>query len=381
MQRYTRRATTVVALFIFSFTALSAAAQAGQDAPSRAPVHTLDMTDTARHLRVLRDYSGTPDDSGILERYRVALPEYDRACYFSRDRRGANPWPDGANRKLPWVARGHLKNLFAEGNQPNPTVGPPNRQACFAIFQLADGDFLAIVPIAAPRTASWLYVDDAGRLEVRLGTLGTGPVRCDAPVVAWSRSDDVYRACYQAWSDAVTCAPVDQFTAFRSRKDYPELFKYLGWCSWEEYRKSITIDLLIDAVRKIRRSGLPVRYVLVDDGHLQFDKKRGLTSFEPNDKFPDGWGPLLDQRRDDGIRWMGLWHNFNGYWGTISPDNTFPAEVREALTGLPSGEIAPKPSPAASRTFYDAFLGYVADAGFDFVKIDNQAKNWKIARI
>ena len=49
-------------------------------------------------------------------------------------------------------------------------------------------------------------------------------------------------------------------------KSYPEAFEYLGWCSWEHFKKKIDSDKLVKATETIEESGLPIRWVLVDDG-------------------------------------------------------------------------------------------------------------------
>ncbi len=334
----------------------------------RGPDHWPDMTHAttaitqrlvlrrapARGSEVLEAYEGSPDRFGILERREIVVPSFTRGCWFASD--WPDRWPAGANRVLPWPFKDRLGKL--------------NYGALFAVFALRRG-YLAILPLVGTETMAWLNVASDGRLVLNLGTLGTEPVACDAPLVAWGRNADLYSACRDAWAEALavtgSCTP-------RHERDYPEIFRYLGWCSWEEYKTSISSDLLVDAVEQLERADVPVRYVLVDDGHLQHEERR-LVSFAPNEKFPKGWKPLLRRRKADKVRWMGVWHNFNGYWRTVSPDNDFSPKLNGQLMGLSSGAILPRESPGGPKAFYDAFLGAVAAEGFDFVKIDDQATN------
>ena len=306
-------------------------------------------------VRVAEDYRGTPDRFGLLRRYELVVPAFRRGCWFASDWPGK--WPAGANRVLPWA--------FGE------KLGRLNYGGLFVFLELQRGGYLAIVPIAGSETMTWLNVATGGRLVLNLGTLGTEPVACDAPLFAWARTDDLYTACHEAWSHALSRGSA---AGPRQARTYPAVFRYLGWCSWEEYRADITSDLLVDAVRQLEDSPVPVRYVLVDDGHLDH-KARRLRSFRPNAKFPDGWKPLLRLRKKDRIRWIGVWHDFNGYWRTIARDNDLGPELNEQLAALPSGALLPRESPGAAAAFYDAFLDAVVDAGFDFVKIDDQATN------
>jgi hypothetical protein len=314
----------------------------------------------AKGVKVLTDFTGQPDEFGILKRYELIAPPFRRGCYFNGDR--PDSWPAYANRVLPYAFQDSYGELGYGG--------------LFVIFELNNGECLAVVPIAGPMTMTWLHVSPDGRLVLDFGTMGTDPVSCDAPLMAWARSKDVYTACREAWGEAIGCAPVAGSTAWRKDKDYPEVFRYLGWCSWEEYKKKINSDLLVDAVAQIEASGLPIRYMLVDDGH-QIAEERRLKSFSPNpETFPEGWGPLLGRRRDDKIKWIGLWHAFQGLWNTLHPENDFGA-LNEHLTTLKSEALLPKNSPESAQAFYDAMIGSVKEHGFDFVKIDVQASNMR----
>lgn len=66
----------------------------------------------------------------------------------------------------------------------------------------------------------------------------------------------------------------------REKKAYPEPFKYLGWCSWEQYKKNITSALLEKTARHLEESPVPVRWLLVDDG-FQVQEGLKLISFQP----------------------------------------------------------------------------------------------------
>ena len=319
----------------------------------------------------VRNVTGAaPDADGVLVRIELDAGPWERGCYWAAlQKYDATPdkdiWPDGFNRVQP-LAIESFRDL--------------KRGGMFLLLKFADADWLALLPIAAAETLSWLESrEDA--LVLPAGTLGTAEFTGDMPLFAWARDADPYAACRNVWSAAIEHDSVAHSTRLREEKAYPEIFRYLGWCSWEEYKAGITEELLVDAVGKIDRSDLPIRYVLVDDGHLVANEKRQLVSFEPNEKFRNGWSPLLDLRRADGVRWMGLWLNFNGYWAGVAGDNEM-GDLNEQLmpVDIPvtAGEgrpaLAPKQDFLSSVAFFDAMIGAARQAGFDFVKVDNQAK-------
>ncbi len=316
---------------------------------------------------VAGDYAGDPDDEGLLQTFQIMVPSFRRGAYYSAfqkyDPGGARPdwWPAGANRcqALP----------VEDFTELNPG-------GVLLLLELCDGGHLALLPAAGRQAVAWLASED-GVLVCRLGTLGTERVEGDLPVLAWARAGDPYAACREAWKRAISHPTVGGPTRLRSEKHYPEPFRYLGWCTWEEFRRDIDERTLAEAVRTIEKSEIPVRYVLVDDGHLDAADGR-LRSFRPNEKFPRGWEPLMELAHPDGVRWMGLWLNFNGYWQGISADNEL-GELNEHLMPLVeervAGALLPRPGRLHSLAFYDAMVAAAREAGFDFLKVDDQAAN------
>ncbi|MFW6189948.1 MAG: Sip1-related alpha-galactosidase [Planctomycetota bacterium] len=323
---------------------------------------------------VEEDFAGRPDEDGVLATYRLELPPFERGVYYSawqkHDPAGRKDdwWPAGANR-----TQGLAFTGFADLNPGG----------LFLLLRLEDGRFLAVLPMAGREAVSW-FDPAEDELRLHLGTLGTAEVEGDLPVAAWAGAGDPYAACHRVWRAAVEHELVGGSTRLRRRKRYPEPFRYLGWCSWEEFRKDISAELLADAMEDIGRSDLPIRYVLVDDGWLRHEDGR-LVGFQPNEAFPQGWEPLTSRRDPEGIRWMGLWMNFNGYWKCIRPQNEL-GPLNEHLMPVtarrgwePATESAPAllpaESPIDSLAFYHSMIGTAREAGFDFVKVDDQASN------
>ncbi|NQU44986.1 raffinose synthase [bacterium] len=311
-------------------------------------------------------FSGDPDDQGVLAEYELTFP-FSEACYFAGcQKRPINyppehvPFPDGFNQAQPGAMRDWQKAKLG---------------GIFLVIRLHNDRFLALVPMTGKDSYAW-FVGRDGKLIIQAGHLGTEPFHGDLPVLAWAVDGNVYRAVEQAWRTALGHPTVAFSTRPRTEKHYPEIFTYLGWCSWEEYKKDISEEILGDAFDKIENSDIPIRYALIDDGHIEYEGKRYITKFDPDPKkFPNGWKPLTDRKKSDKIRWMGLWLNFNGYWDGINPQNELGGEINSHLSPVPSGALQPSDGFLSSVAFYDAFIGHTRVAGFDYVKVDNQAKN------
>ena len=316
--------------------------------------------------------SAVPDDKGVVLTREVQLPAFSRGTYLAGGR-SRFQWPRLANQLTPWfVYDNDMTTLFDKPFAKNPckTVGKgAQRQGMFALYQLASGDYLTLLPLSKGSTMSWLETSKNGGLGVKLGNFGNGVESGTVPLMVWARDANLYQSLSRAWGLALR--ELEGTTDWRIHKSYPEAFLYLGWCSWEHFRKDIDSDTLVQAARTIENGGLPIRWFLVDDG---FQREGGLAlkDFRPHaETFPQGWGPLLEMRKEDKIKWFGLWHSYMGLWNGIHKDNGF-GDLNQDFIPFKKN-LGPGGSRAGVQRFYDAFIGSVADAGFDFVKIDNQS--------
>jgi hypothetical protein len=170
----------------------------------------------------------------------------------------------------------------------------------------------------------------------------------------------------------------------RHEKKYPEMFTYLGWCSWEQYRRKISSDLLVNDMKKIEKCSLPIRWVLVDDGHQHqtgsgMSDSRLLSFGTLPETFPNGFKDIMAQKSDK-IKWTGVWHAMNGQWQGLNPDHQIReldghlVKIVRKLKGEPMELFMPKGDSISSWLFYKGLIGSTKEHGFDFVKIDNQSR-------
>jgi len=315
--------------------------------------------------RILTGFSGHTDGGkwGVLATYEVATPAYSRGLFYAHATK-ARAWPNMRNQGYPYILANDPKSM---ANLRDGVV--------FFILKLKEGGYLAVTAMPGPKSESWLHSDAKGRLLLSFGTFGTAGVKsCDVPLFAWARSDDVYEACGKAIGSAITAKPIAGWTHPRHEKGYPECFKYLGWCSWEHFKGKINERNMLQSIDEIEASNVPIRYMIIDMGHTS-SKGGAITTFRPNPKkFPNEWAPLLKRRTKDKIRWMCLWHFFQGSQNGISIENDFGPELNKNLIKLRSrNNLTPKNNPQSALAFYRAFVGSVKAYGFDAVKVDFQS--------
>lgn len=311
-----------------------------------------------------------PESESTLS-YRVALPSYVRGIFFSRDSRpGDYQWPNNTNRLLPWVFS-NLEDILQEGYSGIPSNGRPSATGDALLLQLSTGEYLFAKAVAGDNSLSWLQVGADGTLSLCVSTLGEDALAGALPLILVQKSRSVYDVLEKAYDSLIADKAVSNLQK-RERKAYFEAFDYLGWCTWEHYHQDIDERKILSDLDEIVASEIPVRYVLIDDGHIA-NKNRQLTSLIPDRKrFPEGWTNVMKRKQADKIRWIGLWYSLSGYWMGISEENDFPAEIRRTLYEY-KGSLLPGSSSENIRTFYKYFVQTMGDNGFDFLKIDNQS--------
>ena len=335
---------------------------------------------------VLNNFEAIPE-KGILKTVSITLPEYESVVYFSTDSR--EKFLDAANRIFPWAAN-NLKTIVGDGFKPDPKADEPSRNGLLALFKLNDGNYLVLQEIESPKTYAHLQISDEGNLSVVLANFGDELVAGDIPILAWAKDKDMYKAFQGAWQSAINTDALKGRTAMRHQKAYPEMFNYLGWCSWEQYRRNITSDLIVNDMGKIEKSPLPIRWVMVDDGHQHqtgtgMGDSRMLSFGAHPENFPNGFKSIMEKKSDK-IKWTGIWHAMNGQWQGLNPEHEmrdidpYMMKISKKFQGEPMDVLMPKGDSVSSWMFYKGLIGSTKEHGFDFVKIDNQNRQMAFYR-
>ena len=311
-----------------------------------------------------------PEKQNTLS-YEIQLPSYVRGTFFSRDSRTDDyQWPNNTNRLLPWMFD-QLKDITQENYPGIPSNARPSVSGDALLLELSDGEYLFAKAIAGDNSLSWFQANTDGTLTLYVSTLGKDQLDGQVPLLLIQKSQTVYHVFNDAYHSLMTDKTVSSLQK-REDKKYFEGFDYLGWCTWEHYHLNIDETKILNDIDAIEASGIPVRYILIDDGHIANEKRR-LTSLTPDkQRFPNGWTRIMNRKQDDKIKWMGLWYSLSGYWMGISADNDFPKEIQQTL--YPYNDcLLPGISTDNIETFYEYYIHTMKKNGFDFLKIDNQS--------
>jgi raffinose synthase len=226
-----------------------------------------------------------------------------------------------------------------------------------------------------PVTGGHVRTDVSGGhegLELKLSAYREGFDRCDALVFVLGTDTDPYKLSKNTVSAALSSLDVPAF--HREDKQYPEILDYLGWCSWDAFYHEVNAGGLLEKLEELNNLGLPVKWVMIDDGWSDITNHR-LNSFEADaEKFPKGLADVTSRlKKQFGVRWVGVWHTIMGYWGGIEPESRIAKDYKEHLYQTYNNKLIPYPDAAKGFGFWHAWHSYLKKQGIDFVKVDSQS--------
>ena len=160
----------------------------------------------------------------------------------------------------------------------------------------------------------------------------------------------------------------------REERAYPAILEKFGWCTWDAFYKEVTAEKIYEKLAEFRAKGVPVHWIIIDAGWSTF-RERLLVDFPADPvKFPEGLAGCIRRCKEEfGIEQVGIWHTFNAYWDGIAPDSPLLERFGDVLMRTETGLYVPHDDPEKAFRFWDAWHGYLADCGVDFVKVDNQS--------
>lgn len=154
---------------------------------------------------------------------------------------------------------------------------------------------------------------------------------------------------------------------------YPPQLEGFGWCTWDSLRHTVSEEAIVRAVEALKKQGRTPDWVLIDDGWSTVTADQRLAGFGARkETFPHGLVHTVSVLKNTyGVRHVGVWQAFHGYWNGIDPNFAATLDPRMTQT-LPDGTVLPAADEEGSRLFWDAWDARLAAAGIDFVKVDSQ---------
>lgn len=231
--------------------------------------------------------------------------------------------------------------------------------------------FACLVPMVGKTFKT--YLEAGTEQEVCLEMLSSldGQTEVDEPLYVLGEADTLADAVHKVFAWLTKRMGVRT----REQRRMPEMFRFLGWCSWDAFYREITEEKVRQKARELVEKKIPVRWMLMDDGWLS-TKGELLCDFAPEPaKFPNGFGKMIaDIKAESDIRWFGVWHALCGYWQGVAPESKLEGQEHAHLYRTADGKIMP--NPLTGEGFYRDWYEKLHADGIDFVKVDGQSSFW-----
>ena len=255
------------------------------------------------------------------------------------------------------------------------------------LYKKNNGYWGAILPLVSKDYKCELYGSERGA-EAKLFSWCKNLKSCIAPAFVWCEGDNPYTLLRQCANCAAKYS--GGFLKTIDQRKYPEIFEYLGWCSWDAMQIRVCEEGLIQKCDEFKAKNLPVKWMIIDDmwGEVHefygakyktreemFNLMHGATLYDFSAdpvRFPNGLKSTIKKINEKGIR-VGIWHPTTGYWAGVTKDGPIEKKQKENLITAKNGYLIPSYETEKAYNFYSAFHDFLKDSGAEFVKIDNQS--------
>lgn len=227
-----------------------------------------------------------------------------------------------------------------------------------------------LLPLAGKEAKTVLGPGREGVFTLRLSAYRGGYRKIEEPLFLLAEGENVYNCAHELFRSISE----ERHLPLRKGRRYPEMFEYLGWCSWDAFYTDISEEKVRAKAAELAEKQVPVRWFLMDDGWLSVHGQQLYDLMPEVKKFPNGFAPMIqDLRREDGIRWFGVWHALGSYWGGVEPGSKAALEEKDHLYKTASGKLLPYPCAEKGYGFFRDWYEQLRAQGIDFVKVDGQS--------
>lgn len=316
--------------------------------------------------------------SFILKCYENFVFAYTDVSLLSEKTFGRNEYLSSENGVVIHVSEvGHIQGLMANYRHKDWWTRPyfhrdvttlPDRTQ--SLLWRTGGSYYHLLPVCDSIYKSELRGAKQG-FDISLSSYDGGHNRCYSLAFVLGKGENPFLLSKQMIQKATE---IQGKTRTIEEKRYPEILDYFGWCSWDAFYHEVDEAGILEKTKELRKKQVPAKWIMIDDGWSNTDEER-LCSFDADAvKFPNGLQHVAEQLKNlYGIKSIGVWHTFAGYWGGIDPNSDLASQMANHLYETNSQKIIPYPDSGRGYGFWNAWHSYLSQQGIDFVKVDGQS--------
>jgi len=263
------------------------------------------------------------------------------------------------------------------------------------ILELEDGRYCAVVPVVNDTWKCVLQGNENGGFTARMFAWCTELYVCRGLSFVYAigeRPSVLMKQCVQSALKLLG-------SGIRSREErrYPEIFDYLGWCSWDSMQIRVNEEGILQKCEEFKTKEIPVKWAIFDDMWAEIRDFYGQTynsfsemcslmhrsamwHFEADPiRFPKGLAHTIAGVKEYGMK-VGMWHPTTGYWRGIDPEGAAYPLLKDYLMTTDRSYLVPDWHQDKAYMYYKTFHDFFRKCGADFVKIDNQTMTRRFYR-
>lgn len=263
------------------------------------------------------------------------------------------------------------------------------------IYKKTDKNFGVILPVVSEKYKCVLKGNKKNAVTARIFSWCENLTYCDALAFVCAEGDNPFRLLEKCTAFALKL--LNNGCRVRSQRRYPEIFEYLGWCSWDALEIRVNETDLLKKCDEFKSKNIPVKWAIIDDMwgevHDFYDAKYDnrtemirlmhsskLHSFKADPKrFPNGLKACIEKMNERGIK-VGMWHPTTGYWMGVDPEGEIYRDLKDCLIQTADGRYIHSHEQDKAYKYYSAIHDYLMQCGAEFVKIDNQSMTRRFYR-
>ncbi len=258
------------------------------------------------------------------------------------------------------------------------------------LMENKDGTYTVILPVCGDKYTCVLEGDETG-LYAKVISWYSKLSTIDTLAFVYGSGENPYTLMHDLMKYAVEC--LGNYIVLREDRPYPEVFEYLGWCTWDAFQIKVSEKNVVRKCQEFNEKNIPIKWAIFDDmwgdvrsfvgkpqntmAEINSLRMQGaLDSFEACPvRFPNGLKVCADKMRMHGVD-LAVWHPVQGYWKGISPTGDIARDMSEVLVERDfqgAMRLAPGISKENFKKYFDAYHKHMKECGSVFMKVDNQS--------
>ncbi len=268
----------------------------------------------------------------------------------------------------------------------SPSDIPDNTQ--LLITENESGKFTVILPVVGDTYKTVLIGKDESTVTAKIYSGYAKLSTCKTLVFATSSGNNIH-SLLEKCTKAALFALGSNIPAI-SERSYPEIFEYLGWCSWDAMQIRINREGLIEKCLEFRKKNIPVSWMILDDMWAEIRDFYGREYYSFGDmckmmhasalydleadplRFPGGLKETLAEIKKLGFK-PGIWYPTTGYWRGIEKNSPAYEKLKDHLIETDDGIFVPSFEKEKAEGYFNTINTFLKDSGAEFIKVDNQS--------